>query len=269
MIEKKQKIIELIKEKGPCLPGQLSNEIGLSLLFTSALLSEMVAEKTLKLSFLKIGGSPLYYLEGQENLLEKFIDHLPPQERNAVMLLKEKKVLEDETITPLQRVALRNTKDFAKMIKQTTGEKEKIFWYYYLVPEEEAKKIIETFTETKQKEKEEQETKIEEKIEKKTKKKFEIKEKILENLRKKGIKILEEFKEKNKICKAMLESEIGKIKFLVYAINKKTINEEDLALASFQGQEEKLPVLLVTQGKLTKKASEYLKKLNNITLYKL
>ena len=67
--EKKQKIAELIKQKGPSLPSAVSREIGLSLLIASALLSDMRSEKTLRLSRLKIGGSPLYYFQGQLWLL--------------------------------------------------------------------------------------------------------------------------------------------------------------------------------------------------------
>ncbi|MEM1535812.1 MAG: hypothetical protein QXQ82_01310 [Candidatus Pacearchaeota archaeon] len=286
MIEKKQKIQELIKAKGPCLPSHLSNEIGLSLLFTSALLSEMVAEKTLKLTFLKIGGSPLYYLEGQEQQLENFIDYLAPQEREAVRLLKEKKVLEDEKLTPLQRVALRNAKDFAKMLKRKIDEKEKIFWHYYLVPEEEVENILNSLKieEPKETKEEQAEIKVEVKeqeiepeklhaeikVRKREKKKAEaFREKVLESLKKKNIEIFSELKEENKICIALIDSEIGLLKFLVYGINKKVINEADIGLASSYGLEEKLPVLLVTQGKLTKKASEFLKKLGNVILYRI
>ncbi|MEM2089579.1 MAG: hypothetical protein QXL88_00580 [Candidatus Pacearchaeota archaeon] len=288
MIDKKQKIQELIKARGPCLPSHLSNEIGLSLLFTSALLSEMVAEKTLKLTFLKIGGSPLYYLEGQEQQLENFIDYLAPQEREVVRLLKEKKVLEDEKLTPLQRIALRNAKDFAKMLKRKIEEKEKIFWHYYLVPEEEVENILnnlkieepkaieleqkaEIKVEVKEQEIEpEKKLRAEIKVRKRGKKKVEaFREKVLESLKKKNIEIFSELKEENKICIALIDSEIGLLKFLVYGINKKVINEADIGLASSYGLEEKLPVLLVTQGKLTKKASEFLKKLGNVILYRI
>lgn len=308
MLDKKQKIEAIIKSRGPSLPSHVSNQIELSLLFTSALLSEMVAEKTLRLTHLKIGGSPLYYLAGQEQQLENFINNLPTQEKEVVRILKEKRILEDDKLTPLQRVALRNTKDFAIIVKHKLGDREKVFWQYYLVPEEEANKeikniidkemeklkiaeakpqILEAKPETIQiKEvKPQPEIPVEEKIQTKEPKEkllHEIKpkkrarkktdvfiEKVLENLKKKNIEILREIKQENKICIALVDSEIGLLKFLVYGINKKTLNEADLSLASTQGQEEKLPVLLVTQGKLTKKASEYLKKLSNLTIYKL
>ncbi|MEM4703120.1 MAG: hypothetical protein QXP53_01410 [Candidatus Pacearchaeota archaeon] len=294
MLEKKQKIVEIISQKGPSLPGNLSGEIKLSLLFTSALLSEMVADKTLKFSHLKVGGSPLYFLPGQEEQVENFVNYLPVQEKEVFKLLKEKKVLEDEKLTPVQRVALRNIKDFAIMIKQPCNGREKIFWRLHSFPEEEAikeiKTIIEKLEETKKveeeirvqeiqvpKEPKIEETKgeklerAEEKKEKKIRKKKQdaFREKVLEHLTKKKIEIFREMKEENKICIALVDSEIGFLKFLVYGLNKKTINEADLSLALSCGQEEKLPVLLATQGKLTKKASEYLKKFGNITIYKI
>ena len=91
--EKKPRVIEILKEKGPCLPSQISGGIGLSLLFTSALLSEMASDKTLRISYLKIGGSPLYLLPGQENMLENFTRHLHGKEKEALDLLKEKQVV--------------------------------------------------------------------------------------------------------------------------------------------------------------------------------
>lgn len=270
MIEKKQKVIDLIKERGPSLPSHLSKEIGLSLLFTSALLSEMVAEKTLKISFLKIGGSPLYYLEGQENLLENFLDYLPNQEKEVVKILKENKVLEDEKLTPAQRIAIRNTKDFAKMFTQKIGDKEKIFWYYFLLPEEEVQKEVEKIIKEEVKEQPAEEKVVIKEVpptKEKSKPKIKDQKKILEKLKEKGIEIIAEFKEKNKIGLAVVNSDVGKLKFLIYAVNKKTVTEADLSLASLHGQEERLPVLLVTEGKLTKKATDYLKRISNVTVY--
>ena len=47
---------------------------------------------------------------------------------------------------------------------------------------------------------------------------------------------------------------------LFYAEDKKLLNDKDLAMASIQGQAKKLPVLFLTKGQLTKKASEMLLK---------
>ena len=67
-----KKITDFLKSKGPGLPIQIAKEINQSSLFVSAYLSELADEKTIKISHLKVGGSPLYFLPGQEQLLEKF-----------------------------------------------------------------------------------------------------------------------------------------------------------------------------------------------------
>src|SRR3989344_5530 len=113
-----EKIIEVIKRKGPSLPIQISKEVGLSSLFISAFLSELAGEKRLKISHLKVGGSPLYFLEGQEEQLEKFYNYMPPKEAEAFLLLKEKKILKDAEQKPAIRIALRSIRDFAVGFKK-------------------------------------------------------------------------------------------------------------------------------------------------------
>jgi hypothetical protein len=302
MIEKKEKILEILKDRGPSLPSNMAGEINLSLLFTSALLSEMVSDKTIVLSHLKIGGSPLYFLAGQDEQLEKFTSYLAPQEREVFSLLKEKKILDEESLTPMQRVALKNIKDFAITIK----EKEKTFWRLYSIPEEEALQRIDNILErTKKKEEaikelmeeekdvikkttqseihkistqkeESKEVKKEKQLHpeiKITKKRADkskaFKDKVKEYLKGKEVDIYRDLEEGNKICIALVDSTVGLLKFLVYGINKAAINEADISLAFSEGQQEKLPVLLVTNGKTTQKAQDYIKKLGSITIYKM
>jgi hypothetical protein len=311
--EKKPMVIEILKNKGPCLPSQISSEIKLQLLFTSALLSEMVSDKSIRFSNLKIGGSPLYYLTGQEPMLENFIKHLHSKEREVLQLLKEKQILNEEELEPVQRVCLANIKDFAISLTLNHKNKQFNFWRFYLLPEEEASKRIEEYfvnlphvkieTEKKIPEFEkpdeirdtlkqlEQEKAIQpfaevkqEKIEVKaeeqkilhpellkkkpkkrvqTKKKQDFNSKVIDYIKEKEMLILKNFEEDNKICVAELDSKIGTMKLLVFGLNKKSLNESDLSLAFSEGQHERLPVLLVTHGKLTKKAEEYQKKLGN------
>ena len=79
-----KKIIEILKIKGPSLPIQIAKQIRISSLFVSAFLSELTDEKTIKVSHLKVGGSPLYLLPGQEPLLEKYQKYLHPREAEAL-----------------------------------------------------------------------------------------------------------------------------------------------------------------------------------------
>lgn len=180
ILEKKNKIVELLKAKGPSLPSAISKEIGISLLFTSALLSEMINDKLVKCSYLKIGGSPLYYLEGQEAMLDNFVNHLQAKEKEAFQLLKDAEVLDEEFLHPAHRVALRSIKDFAFPFKVNVEGREKIFWRYHLLNQEDAiKKVEELFLKNSKKEIKE-ETKETKKEIKETEKKEAKKEKKVE-----------------------------------------------------------------------------------------
>ncbi len=136
--EVKQKILKLLDEKGPSLPMHLSKDVQLSTIFTSAILAELIHEKKVSLSKLRIGSSHLYLLPGQEKKLEEFSDNLSGVEKEAYMILKERRVLDDEKQTPAIRVALRAIKDFATPLRY----QEKIVWKYTFAPTEEIQEIL-------------------------------------------------------------------------------------------------------------------------------
>jgi len=130
----KEKILETLREKGPSLPVHISREINQSSLFTSAFLSELLSEKRIKISNMKVGTSPIYYAPGTESQLEKYSEHLKQKEKEAFMLLQEKKFLKDSEQEPAIRVALRAIKDFSKPFETQKGE---FYWRYFNIPEEE------------------------------------------------------------------------------------------------------------------------------------
>lgn len=284
LVEKKEIILNIIKREGPCLPSAVSSKVGLSLLIASALLSEMKAEKKLKVSHLKIGGSPLYYVEGQQQKLENFIKHLPKKEQETFQLLKKHEIVDEEKVEPGHRVALKAIKDFAFPIHVKTGDKEKIFWRLHTIkPEDASQRISEQLKPKPEVKKEVKEIKKEEKkIEKKeppTKKsriskskkaKEQFKEKVLNWVHSKNLKIEEQFEEpkfgEDALCIISNNSSLGKLNFLVVAKQKKRLNDADISLAYQQGQQAKMPVLLLTEGKLTKKAQTYLEQLGKFVV---
>ncbi|HTZ41723.1 MAG TPA: hypothetical protein VMC07_00750 [Candidatus Omnitrophota bacterium] len=136
-LQTKEKILYLIKTNGPSLPVHIAKYTGLSILFSSAFLSELIADKDLKISNLRIGSSPLYFIPGQESMLENYSNHLKNREKEAFLLLKEKKFLKDRELEPAIRVALREIKDFAVAFQRD----DEIFWRYFLVPETEFNQI--------------------------------------------------------------------------------------------------------------------------------
>ena len=142
VLENRDKILEIVKEKGPVLPVQVSKVIGMDILMSSAHLAELTASNLLKISHVKVGGSPLYYLPGQEPMLQKFIGSLNEKEKKAYDLLSQSRILRDLEQAPVIRVALRELKDFAKPLSVTYNNQTDIFWKWYLVSDEEASGII-------------------------------------------------------------------------------------------------------------------------------
>ena len=278
-----QKIVELIKIKGPVIPSQISKEVGLDILMTSARLSELSSDGKLRISNLKVGSTPLYYLPNQESSLQNFSQNLHDKEKVAFNLLKEKKILKDRELEPVTRVALREIKDFAVPLQVTHQDKTDIFWKWYLLSKEEASSLIKSLLDEKLPEKEREvrkETKneIKKPIEEKQTKKFvditpSLLDEIKSHLKKNRITIKSiEIIRKNSEIDFILEipSGIGTLEYYCKAKNKKRISEGDLSSAYVQGQLKKLPVLFLAKGEITKRAKEMLnKEIKNMNVNKI
>jgi hypothetical protein len=135
----KEKILKFLEDNGPNLPVQVAKHMNMNSIFASAFLSEMASDGMIKISDMKVGGSPLYYPNSKIALLENFMSALGNKEREACLLLKENGILEDSTQHPAIRVALRGLKDFAFPFKKD----EKIFWRYFLFTEEQVRQRLE------------------------------------------------------------------------------------------------------------------------------
>lgn len=141
MVEQ-EKILAIIRVRGPVLPAHVAKLIGTNILMASAHLSELVDSKKLFLSNTKIGGSPVYYVGGQEARLQELYKYLNEKDQRAFNLLKEKKVLMDSELEPLVRVALRTIKDFAVPLQVTHNGNKLLFWKWYLLKNDEAEGLI-------------------------------------------------------------------------------------------------------------------------------
>ena len=135
----KQNILSIIETKGPSLPAFIAQETGLSHLFASAFLSELIADKKLKISNMHVGSSPLYLISGQEPMLENFSQHLKNKEKEAYQILKERRFIKDKESEPAIRVALRTIKDFAIPFQRDN----EILWRYFTIPESDYYPIVE------------------------------------------------------------------------------------------------------------------------------
>jgi hypothetical protein len=135
----KKKILSFLDQNGPSLPIPIAKHVLLQPMFASAILSELLNEKRVKTSSMKIGSSPLYLIPGQEAKLDAFTENLTGVEKEAYIKLKDNKFLEDQTQEPRLRVALRGLKDFAIPIQMNN----KLYWKYFTSSSEKIKQALE------------------------------------------------------------------------------------------------------------------------------
>ena len=279
-----ERVLEIVRLKGPVIPSQISSEIGTSSLIASAILSELSSSKKVKISSLKVGGTPLYYAPGQEQKLQDYSKYLHEQERKALEMLKEKLVLQDKALEPVVRVALREIKDFAVQLNVQNADAQEIFWKWYLISNEEAEPLIKSvlgIDEPKEVPAEKiepakeaisrlpDEPKLKEVLEEKPKpakpKMKKPESKLLElsiaYFRKNRIEIVQQIETKKKTDLEFIISvptPVGSVKYYCRAKDKKSCSDADLSTAYVQGQVKKLPVLFLATGSLTKKAGQML-----------
>jgi len=284
----KEKIMLTFKRRGPSLPVHIASETGLSMLFASAFLSELLSEKKIKLSFMKVGSSPIYLLQGQEPMLERFSQYLKSKEKEAFELLKRKRFLKDDEQVPAIRIALREIKDFAIAFKND----EEIFWRYFTIPENEFEPKVKSIEKTQQPEDkkkpvektlDKQELNIFDKqktapkdIPSKEGKKIPIKKrtatknnndkffnKVKEFLSEKSIEILdiENFSKSDLILRIKTK---GEEKLLV-AYNKKRISEADIIKAHKKAIEFNLRYIILSLGEPLKKIDNLIKAIKDLS----
>ena len=299
-------VIRIVATKGPIIPIQVVKEIGGNTMFAGAILSQLVGKKRVFVSSVKVGGSPLYYIKGQESRLQDYVKYMNEKDRQAFELLRNSKILRDTEQSPLSRVCLRNIKDFAVPLEVKFGDQTEIFWKWYLLSDENATEIIrgqlkipekmraeQKIEEIKLEEKKETETHIQEfgQEKKERPRPAEIKapekapepapvninadtflEKIANFLKTKDISIKKaEVKKKASEIELILlvPSAVGQIEYYCRAKNKKSVNDADISAAYVQGQLKKLPAMLLTTGDMTKKARELLSKDIKISIMKM
>lgn len=277
----KNRILEVVKERGPELPVRVAGIIGQNNIFTAAFMSELVGEQKLKLSSMRVGGSPLYYISGQEEQLQKYTEYLNHKEKEAFKLLKEKEILEDSEQEPAIRVALRSIKDFAFPIKIINNGVEKTFWKLHTISNERTKELIENIISPQIKKEEikekaiekleevkEESIKVEQKI-KETKQKevsSAFLDKIKKSLQEKEYAITKEIltKKKEFVAKIKINSHLGHQELYLVAKDKKKITLEDIVNTLQKAQAEKMPALIISNGDIDKKALDYYKEWSNL-----
>lgn len=194
----REKILSILRMKGPTLPVYIAQDTGMSMLFASAFLSELLSDKKIKMSHMRVGNSPIYFVPGQENQLERFSSYLKSKEKDAFILLQERKFLKDSEQSPAIRVALREIRDFAFHFKKDN----EIYWRYLTASESEFKREIKTIEEHQY---------IEAKPKPFDKKEREIGEKIIKDIKIEDIEEIRKENEKLEKIEVKLSEEIKEI----------------------------------------------------------
>lgn len=147
-VDYRDQVLSYIRAHGPVLPMHIAKEMHTNILMASAMLSEMSSKGTIKISHLKVGGSPLYYAPGQEGMLLNFAQNLNEKDRRTLELVQAAKVVRDGDQDALTRVSLRNLKDFAHPLNVTHEGGTEIFWKWYGLNDAEASAYIKTMLTT-------------------------------------------------------------------------------------------------------------------------
>ena len=137
MIDYREQILVMAQVK-PLLPGDVAKALSTNLIMASAMLSELADNKKLKISKLKVGSSPLYFLPEKAELLENFVGSLNEKDRKTVEILKNALVLRDCALDPLTRVSLRQISDFSKPVEVLVNNKTELFWKWHLLSDSDA-----------------------------------------------------------------------------------------------------------------------------------
>lgn len=138
----KERILSHLESKGPSLPIGIAQALGVSTIFASAFLSELRVDRKIQMSAMRVGSSPVYYLPEHESQLATFSDYLNQREREAFFFLRDSKVLRDDALTPVMRVALRALPDFAKPFSIFIDGQSTTFWRYFVVSESDAQALV-------------------------------------------------------------------------------------------------------------------------------
>ncbi len=141
-------VLRVVKQHGPIIPNKVKQRLGAGdTTMINVYLSNLKQEGKIKFTHLKLGSSKFAYTPEQKPKLEELIQHLNQKDQRTANKLREEKVIRLQEQEALTRVGLQEIKDYAIPIKVSTGDKEEIFYRYFLTtPEEAQKKIRELLT---------------------------------------------------------------------------------------------------------------------------
>ena len=269
----KDKIIEFIKENGPSLPVQVVSKIGGDSFIANAYLSELVDSKSLLQSSEKVGSVPLYYLAGQENLMEKKLKDLNFTVKTARTFQKKRveETLEldakrDAFNKRLKRIEAEESQrkdkkksalEKARELIRRTVERPRVVE----IPKVEVPVRVE-------RPRVEFQPKVSKPVRPKIERPKDVKapsfsKNALDFLEGLNVEVLksEKIKDNSGAFIIRAPSSVGPLKFYVKLWSKKRLNKSDIAESYSLALEKKMPVIILTNGTVAKTTRKYLKEI--------
>lgn len=245
------KVIAFLKDNGPSLPVEIGKSISYNSFVTKAILLELINKGLVKKSKRAIGGSLVYYIEGQADLMrQRLYDDLGIPDKKVLDKIKAKGRVKVSDLTPHERAFIKGLLDFIEIEKKDDD---------YLITHHSYN------GEAEKQEKEEPEIKPVEVPRKKEAKLFKNKAKpgsfnarVKEHLSSMGEIISEEKIRKGSEYnyEVKLEDPFPHEVF-VKARKRKRLNEKELSMVYAEAMKRKKPAILITTGKLTTRAKEW------------
>jgi hypothetical protein len=132
MILTKDNLLRYIKQEKAVIPSSVAQVFDTTTTMASAALSELAKDKLIKITYLKLSSSPYYYDPKQASILIELGEkHLSKNEKDIFYKLKERQILNDNSLTIQERLAIGNIKDFAYLLEITNNDKNFKFWVWY------------------------------------------------------------------------------------------------------------------------------------------
>lgn len=272
----KQKIIDFLRRNGPSHPVQIGKILGKDGLMTSAILSEVIKDGSVKKTERNVGNTPLYFVSGQEEATRTMVmNDLGLVEKKVVEKIKSSSFIFHSDLSTQDKFVLPGLKDFIVPLKVKLGENEAIIWKFHDISND---RILPAITDRLKKfekapvKREDPKTEVPEKIddsifERKTEEKKEtmdivpseklgaFQDKVEMWFSRNDIEIVSsDIKRKGKEMEYVIafKSPISQ-KYFVKCKDKKRISESDLSLTYTEAMQKKMPAIFLTSGKVSKK----------------
>lgn len=133
MILTKDNLLRFVREKAYVTPTAVSETFDTTTMIASAALSELAKDKLLGITNLKTGTSPYYFDPKQkEKLIELGQKHFSNYDKEVFEKLKEQEVLNGNSLSIQEGLAIERLADFAKKLEIENNGKILLFWVWYL-----------------------------------------------------------------------------------------------------------------------------------------